>query len=287
MTQLTDLQTPNLPNWCPGCGNFGLWAAFKNACVKAGWNSTNTAFTAGIGCHGHIVNFVKITSFEGLHGRPIPVASGIKFANHNLNVFAFTGDGDALAEGGNHLIHAARRNQNITVILHDNAIYGLTTGQTSPASPKDFRSKSTPAGNPDEPLHPLAMAIAAGATFVARGYAGHIPQLTDLFIEASQHQGFSIVDVLQPCQTFNKVYTHAFFQANTYQLPDDYDRSDKSTAFSKALEWGTEPNSIPLGVFYQVERPTQESYYPAISKTPLVHHPVEKRDVSDLLKNFK
>jgi len=119
MTQLTDLTTPNQPNWCPGCGDFGIWAAFKNAAVKQGWDNTNTCIVAGIGCHGHIVNFVKITSFEGLHGRPLPVATGIKFANHKLNVIVFTGDGDCLSEGGNHYLHAARRNQNITVILHE------------------------------------------------------------------------------------------------------------------------------------------------------------------------
>lgn len=286
MTQLNDLTTPNQPNWCPGCGDFGIWAAFKNAAVKQGWDNTNTAIVAGVGCHGHIVNFVKITSFEGLHGRPIPVASGVKFANHRLNVVVFTGDGDCLAEGGNHFIHAARRNQNITVILHDNAVYGLTTGQTSPVSPKDYKSKSTPAGSPDEPIHPLALAIAAGATFVARGYAGDINGLTELMIQAANHQGFSVLDVLQPCQTFNKLYTHAFFQKNTYRLPEDYNKTDKAAAFAKALEWGTEPNTIPLGIFYQIDQPTQESYFPVISEKPLVHHPVQKRDISGLLQEF-
>lgn len=299
MPELSELSTPNTPNWCPGCGDFGIWAAFKNACVKGGWDNTNTAITAGIGCHGHIVNFVKITSVEGLHGRPIPVACGIKFANHKLNVIAFTGDGDCLAEGGNHLVHAARRNQNITVMLHDNSIYGLTTGQTSPASPKDYKSKSTPAGNPDEPVHPLALAISAGATFVARGYAGDINGLTELMIQAVNHQGFSIVDILQPCQTFNKLYTHAYFQKNTYWIKtpgvndgtpgvgDTHDSTDKAAAFTKALEWGNEPNTIPLGIFYQVEEPTQESYFPTITgETPLIHQPVQKRDISELLSSF-
>jgi 2-oxoglutarate ferredoxin oxidoreductase subunit beta len=143
-------RTNNTPTWCPGCGDFGIWTAFQNAASMANWNNTNTVLVAGIGCHGHIVNFMDITSFEGLHGRAIPVASGIKMANHNLNVFVFTGDGDSLSEGGNHFSHAARRNQNLTVIIHDNAIYGLTTGQTSPRSPIGFQSKSTPNGNINE-----------------------------------------------------------------------------------------------------------------------------------------
>lgn len=304
-----------MPNWCAGCGDFGIWAAFKNACVKQGWDNTNTAIVAGIGCHGHIVNFVKITSFEGLHGRPIPVASGIKFANHKLNIIVFSGDGDCLSEGGNHYIHAARRNQNITVILHDNAVYGLTTGQTSPASPKGYKSKSSPAGSPDEPLHPLALAIAAGATFVARGYAGDIPGLTELMIQAAQHQGFAVLDVLQPCQTFNKQYTHLYFQQNTYHLnplltkggqggvneslPSNldekletgnskliHDPTDKAAAFIKALEWGDQPHTIPLGIFYQITQPIQESHFPQISDKALVENPIQKRDIADLMFTF-
>ena len=151
------LHSPNTLTWCSGCGDFGIWSAFMAAAAQAKWNNTNTALVAGIGCHGHIVNFLELTSFEGLHGRAIPVAAGIKLVNHKLNVFVFTGDGDALAEGGNHLIHAARRNQDLTVIIHDNAIYGLTTGQTSPRSPLGFKSKSTPFGNIEEPLQPLRL----------------------------------------------------------------------------------------------------------------------------------
>ena len=214
MTTLADLKTPFDPNWCPGCGNLPLWLAFKKAAVEKGWDNTNTAIVAGIGCHGHILNFTKLTSFEGLHGRPVPVASGIKMANHRLNVFAFSGDGDSLGEGGNHFIHAARRNHDITLILHDNGLYALTTGQTSPATPHGFKTKSTPQGNPDYPLMPITMAIAAGATFVARGFTGDIKQLTDLFIQANDHKGFALVDVMQPCQTFNKVLTHEFYQQN-------------------------------------------------------------------------
>lgn len=280
-----DLVTPNTCTWCSGCGDFAIWTAFKEAAIKQQWDNTNTALVAGIGCHGHIVNFIKLTSFEGLHGRAIPVASGIKLANHDLNVFVFTGDGDCLSEGGNHFNHAARRNQNITVILHDNAIYGLTTGQTSPRSPKGFKSKSTPQGNIEEPLHPLRVALAAGATFLARCYAGDIPQLVDLIIKANKHQGFAVIQVLQPCVTFNKEYSHIFYQKNIYQLPSSYDPTNKQRAFEKLMEWGI--GQIPVGIFYQVEQPTYEKQIPQIQKKSLVKQGPKKRDVNRLFQKYK
>ncbi len=285
MSALDDLKTPNTCNWCPGCGNFGIWTAFKRAAVLEKWDNTNTAIVAGIGCHGHINNFIKLTSFEGLHGRPIPVASGVKMANNKLNVFVFTGDGDCLAEGGNHFIHAARRNQNITVILHDNAIYGLTTGQTSPRSPHGYKSKSTPAGNLDNPLNPLSLAITAGATFVARVYSGDVPRLTELIIKANQHQGFAVLQILQPCVTFNKEYSHIFFQENIYQLDNNYNPQDKQAAFAKSLEWGIE--RIPVGILYQVSEPTYEEQMPQIKDKPLIGMPVKKRNINELLQSFR
>jgi len=245
--KITDLNTKCFPTWCPGCGNIAIWAAFREATAKEGWNSSNSALIAGIGCHGHMTNFTKLTSFEGLHGRALPVAEGLKLVKPNLNVFVFTGDGDCFGEGGNHFIHACRRNCNLTVILHNNGLYALTTGQTSPLSPKGFKSKSTPFGNPDIPVNPEALAIISGATFVARAYAGDISKLTELIIQANNHVGFSFIDVLQPCVTFNNELTHQFFQKNTYQLAD-FDRSDKATALSKACE--SKENKIPLGIFY-------------------------------------
>jgi len=283
----TDYNTPHAPNWCPGCGDFGIWTAFKAAAAKQAWDNTNTAITAGIGCHGHIVNFVKLTSFEGLHGRALPVASGIKMANPDLNVIAFTGDGDSLAEGGNHFMHAARRNQNITVILHDNAVYGLTTGQTSPASPEGYKSKSTPEGNIDHPIHPLSLAITAGATFAARGYAANIPQITDLIIQAVNHNGFSIVDILQPCVTWNKIYTHTWYSQNIYLLDESYDPTDKVAALLKSMEWGEK--QIPLGVIYQSNIPSCEDQLQAYQTdpTPVIKRPVVKRDISDLFDHLR
>ncbi|MDO8626404.1 MAG: thiamine pyrophosphate-dependent enzyme [Candidatus Magasanikbacteria bacterium] len=284
MTTHQQLASPIAPTWCPGCGDFGIWTAFKDAAVQEGWDNTNTVMVAGIGCHGHINNFVKLSSFEGLHGRPLPVAAGIKMANHKLNVFVFTGDGDALAEGGNHFIHAARRNQNLTVILHDNAIYGLTTGQTSPRSPKGFKSKSTPQGNIEEPLQPLSLALTAGATWLARGYAGDIPGLMDLIIRANAHPGFAVIQVLQPCVTFNQVYTHIFFQRNMYRLSKDHDVTSKTAAYAKLLEWGEK--QIPIGIFYQVREPTYEEQIKQLAKRTLVSAGAPKRDISRVLKKF-
>ncbi len=285
MTRTTEeLLTPVNCSWCTGCGNFGIWTAFKKAAVEKGWDNHNTALVAGIGCHGHILNFLNLTSFEGLHGRAIPVASGIKLANNNLNVFVFTGDGDCLSEGGNHFIHAARRNQNITVILHDNAIYGLTTGQTSPRSPKGFVSKSTPYGNIEEPLNPIQLAMAAGATFVARAYEGDIEHLKEIMIRANAHQGFAVIDVLQPCVTFNKLYTHIFYQENIYKLGREHDVSDKSAAFKKASEWNLK--QIPVGVIYESKIPSYEDQIPLLKSGPLVSNKIKKRDLTKLFSKY-
>ena len=284
MTDLTDLQTPCFPTWCPGCGDFAIWAAFKNAAVEKDWNSTNTVLTAGIGCHGHIINYVKINSFEGLHGRAIPVATGIKLANHRLNVFVFTGDGDCLAEGGNHFIHACRRNHDLTIILHDNAIYGLTTGQTTPTTPHSFKTKSTPSGNFDWPISPVSLAIASGATFVARVFATDIQKLTEIIIKANDHKGFAVVDILQPCITFNKDYTLTFIKDNSYYLDEKYDPSNKAEAFKKSLEWGKK--QIPLGIFYQEDKPSYESQLPQLSEKPLIENPPVKRNLEELFKKY-
>lgn len=284
MPTLEDLKTPKACTWCPGCGNFGIWAAFKQAIVQEGWDNTNTVMTAGIGCHGHINNFVKLTSFEGLHGRPIPLAAGIKMANNKLNVFAFSGDGDCLAEGGNHFIHAARRNQDITVILHDNAVYGLTTGQTSPRSSCGYKSKSTPFGNSDAPIHPLQLALAAGATFLARVSSSDMSMLIDVIIKANKHKGFSLIEVLQPCVTFNKEYTHKFYQENIYKLDEDYNPKNKEAAFAKLLEWGT--GKIPVGIFYQSEEPTCEGQMSGTQNSFPLILPPKKVDISETLKLY-
>ncbi len=284
MSKIEELNTNIFPTWCPGCGNFAILSAFKNAAVQKGWDNSNTVLVAGIGCHGNILNFIKLTSFEGLHGRSIPVATGIKLANHRLNVFCFMGDGDGLGEGGNHLVHACRRNHDLTVLIHDNGLYSLTTGQTSPTAPHGFKSKSTPLGNPDYPVNPVALAIASGSTFVARVYAANIPKLTEIIIKANEHKGMSVVDILQPCFTFNKEYTNQFYQQNTYWLGEDHDPINKEVAFKKAQEWGEK--QIPLGIFYQVEKPSFEEDLPQLKEKTLIEDAPLQRDLTELFKKY-
>lgn len=284
MPTLAELSTSCPPNWCPGCGNIALWAAFKNAVVKEGWDNTNSVLVAGIGCHGHIVNFTKLTSFEGLHGRPLPVAEGIKMANSDLNVFVFSGDGDCLGEGGNHFLHACRRNHDINLFLHDNGLYALTTGQTSPVTQNGYKSKSTPSGNIDNAVTPITLAISAGATFVARAYSSDIPKLTEIMIEASKHKGFSFVDILQPCTTFNNVCTHELYQQNTYYLDDTHDVTNLDAAFKKSREFGEK--QIPLGVFYKIEKPTYEEQLSQLANKPLVKQSLERSNLQALYKKY-
>src|SRR3989339_146076 len=284
MTKIDDLKTPHFPSWCPGCGNLNIWSSFKNAAVQEGWDNGNSAIVAGIGCHGHIVNFMKMNSFEGLHGRALPVATGVKMVNHRLNVFVFTGDGDCFGEGGNHFIHACRRNHDLTVLIHDNTLYALTTGQTPPLSEHGFKTKSTPQGNPDEPFNPLALAIVSGATFVARAYAGDMPKLTEIIVAANKHKGLSLIDILQPCVTFNKVCTHGYYRENTYYLEPDYDPTNKQKALDRAFEFGEK--KIPLGIFYKSDKPSYEEQIPQIKDKPLVEMPLERASAVELFKKY-
>ncbi len=188
--------TKNSPSWCLGCGNFGIFTAIKNSLVNQNLGLGDVVFIYGIGCGSNMFNFLKVQSVESLHGRPIPVAEGIHLANHKIFVVVVAGDGDTFAEGGNHFIHAARRNIDITVITHDNRVFALTTGQTAPSASKGFKSKSTPEGSFEEPFNPIAVALSSGATFVARGFSGEINHLTNLITLAMKHRGFAFVDIL-------------------------------------------------------------------------------------------
>jgi len=257
MVYLNNSQMNHKPTWCPGCGNFGIWQALKNALVELKIEPKSTVLVYGIGCHGNMFNWLPWTSFEGLHGRALPVAQGIKMVNPELTVLAIAGDGDCYGEGGNHLLHAARRNMDITLLVHNNQVYGLTTGQTSPTSNKGFKTKSTPAGTVELAINPLSISLAAGASFVARGFAGDIPYLTDLIVKAIKHRGFSVVDILQPCITFNQVNTFDWFRKRVYKL-EEFKTDDKLNALNKALEWPKDglDGKIPIGIFYEEERET-------------------------------
>lgn len=286
-TTIGKFDTGVSPTWCPGCGNYGTFAALKKALIELEIAPHKTVVAYGIGCHGHMVNFLKTYGFEGLHGRPLPLAQGIKLANHELTVLASTGDGDCLGEGGNHFVHAARRNIDITVILHDNQSYSLTTGQTSPTSEVGYESKSTPFGNLDIPINPVSLALVSHASFVARGFVGDINHLAELFKAAIKHKGFAVVDVLQPCVIFNKVNTFEFFKERVEKI-------EPTKTFDEALRlamvWPPTPENqgekIPIGIFWAKERPTLESQLPQLERGALIKQSIDGRNLSSLLEKF-
>jgi len=244
--------------WCPGCGNFAIYNALKKVLEKAleegKLKEENIALVSGIGCYGYITNYYHLNSFHGIHGRVPPLATGIKVANPNLLVIGFVGDGDAYAEGMSHTIHAARRNTDITLIVHDNGVYGLTTGQFTPTSPKGFKGRSTPFGNVENPINPITLMLVSQASFVARGYSGDLKHLEYILEKAIFHKGFSFVDILQPCVTFNNTYD--YYKGRVYRLEDEgYSPEKYEESVAKSLEWG---DRIPIGVFYEKESPTFE-----------------------------
>jgi len=268
--------------WCPGCGNFGILKALNKALVELEIEPHRVLFVSGIGQAGKLPHYTRGNIFNSLHGRPIPPAIGAKIANPELIVIAVSGDGDAYGEGGNHFIHAMRRNHHVTYLVHNNQVYGLTKGQASPTSDLGFVTKTTPFGA-SNPVNPLTIAIACGATFVGRGFAGDTDHLSNLIKMGINHKGFALIDILQPCVSFNFKNTFSWYQQRVYKLGGDYDPTNKSAAFAKAQEWG---DRIPIGVIYKEERPTYEEQIPALSKGPLVRQRVESQKVEQLLAEF-
>lgn len=261
MTTVKELGTYAQNTWCPGCGNFGILASIKKALTdleEDGIDLNKVAIVSGIGCHAKIVDYVNINSFYSIHGRVPPPMTGIKLANPDLTVIGFAGDGDAYGEGIEHLIFSAKRNLDLTFIVHNNRVYGLTTGQFTPTSPPGFKGRSTPKGSPEEPLNPIELMLSAGATFVARGYTRNMKHLQSLIKAAVNHKGFSFIDVLQPCFTFFNTYDYYNERVSEFS-PNDHDASDKKAAFVKAEEWSYGVGErIPIGIFYQVNKPTYE-----------------------------
>lgn len=271
------------PAWCPGCGNFSILRAFNESMIEIGLNPHEFVIVSGIGQAGKFPHYTRCHTFNGLHGRTLPVATGIKLANHNLKVFAVAGDGDCYGEGGNHLIHAIRRNIDIKLFVHDNQIYGLTKGQASPTSMKGMVTKTQPFGVFSEQFNPLAMAIALNCSFVARGFAGDIEHLKSLIKEAVNHKGFTLVDILQPCVSFNKINTFEWYRQRVYRLSEDYNPSDRFKAFEKSLEWG---EKIPIGIIYKTIRPSYEEQIPVIEHKPLVEQELAFEKIKNLLEKF-
>ncbi len=255
MREAKDYQRQD-PTWCPGCGIFGIFDALKKAASSLGLEPEEVVIVTGIGCHGRLSNYFKAYGFHALHGRTLPVASGIKLSNPELSVVAVSGDGDAYSIGLNHLIHSLRRNISITYIVVDNRVYALTQGQTSPTSPMGFVSVSTPQGSKELPLDGPRLALASGGTFIARGFSGNPVELASLLERAVKHRGFSLVEVLSPCITHNKVNTYRWFRDSIEWLDKDksYNPNDKNQAFEK-LNQG---KKIPVGLIYSEDRPSFE-----------------------------
>ena len=246
---IEDYKSGVKPTWCPGCGDFGVLNAVYNSLRAKGYQPEDVVLVSGIGCSSRLPFFSSTYGFHTVHGRTMPIATGIKVANPNLKVLALGGDGDAFAIGGGHFIHAARRNLDVCYVIMDNAIYGLTKGQTSPTSMVGFVTKTTPKGTPDRPVNPLQLAMASGATFVARGFSGKPKELADLIVQGIDHTGFAVIDTYSPCPTFNKVNTFKFYRDQAVELPKDHNAADVMQAWARAQS--TDP--VYLGVLYRAE----------------------------------
>jgi len=287
MVTLEDYHSEDPIAWCPGCGNYSILKALKSALIKAGKRPNEIVMVSGIGQAAKTPHYLRCNAFNGLHGRTLPVATGVKLANHDLTVLAEGGDGDGYTEGGNHFIHAMRRNIDITYLVHDNQVYGLTKGQTSPTSELGYVSRTTPKGAFNPPLKPLMLAIASGCGYVARGFAGEIEHLSDLIKEGIFHKGFSLIDILQPCVSFNRVNTFQWYKSRVYNINEepDYDVNNLSKAFQKAQEWG---ERIPIGLIYRsTERPALNEKEQALKVTALVKQQVDQSFFSEIFDAFR
>jgi len=282
MVTLNDYAS-TVPNaWCPGCGNFGILQAVKKALVDLKLEPEQVLFVSGIGQAPKLPHYTKGNVFNGLHGRTLPAATGAKIINHALTVIGIDGDGGAYGEGVQHLLAAARRNVDITYLIHNNQVYGLTKGQASPTSELGFISKTTPLGA-GIPLNPLLLALASDVSFLARGFSGDIDHLAGLIGAGIKHHGFALIDILQPCVSFNHVNTFQWYKQRVYKLGEEYDPTDKGAALKKAEEWG---DRIPIGIIFKQERVVYEDTLPQLKAGPLVKQPIEPKRIEALLGSF-
>ncbi|MBW1914495.1 MAG: 2-oxoacid:ferredoxin oxidoreductase subunit beta [Deltaproteobacteria bacterium] len=270
--------------WCPGCGNFSILEAIKKALAASSLEPRDVLLVSGIGQAAKTPHYLNANVFNGLHGRALPVATGAKLANTQLTVLVTSGDGCSYGEGGNHLLAAIRRNINITLLVHNNQIYGLTKGQASPTSPEGFITKAQPQGTPSGAFNPIAVAIALKAGFVARGFSGRIDHLSYLIKQGIAHKGFSLIDILQPCVSFNKINTFAWYDSRCYNLPSEYDPADWDTAIKTGHEWG---DKIPLGIIYKNNRPSFESHFPILKQGPLYRQTTNKMQVNGIMDGYR
>jgi len=269
--------------WCTGCGNFGILAALKKTIIGLDIPHEELVLVSGIGCNSKIPHYINVNAFHTLHGRSIPIASGVHLANTNLTTIVHVGDGDTLGEGLGHLLHAARRNVNIAVFLHNNGVNGLTQGQFSPAAPRGYVSKTSPPppGAPMDPVNTVGLAITGGATFVARGFSGDQKMLVEIMTRAIHHKGFAVVDILQPCMTWNRTLNWAFYNERTYSLQEaEHDISNRWNAIERAFENG---DKIPIGIFYEKEEPDLASGLALPEEGPLKDHETDLKKLQELI----
>ena len=271
------------PTWCPGCGDWGIRIGIKTAFTQLGLDPSKVLLGFDIGCSGNMNDFLNGYAMHTLHGRALATAIGMKMVRPDMTTVVIGGDGGTYGEGGNHFLHACRGNHDVTMIVHDNMVYGLTTGQVAPTAEQGYKSKSTPKGIIEVPVNPLALAITQGATFVAQGFAGDVRQVIELIKAGIQHKGFSLVNILQPCVTFNKVNTYHYYLEHTYKLEDSYDPSNMKQAVAKSLELHEE--KFPLGIIYKVDRPANHEQWPQLQDGHLVGKP-RFTEYEKLLKEF-
>jgi 2-oxoglutarate ferredoxin oxidoreductase subunit beta len=269
----TDYKSDLKPIWCPGCGDFGVLASLYRAFAQLELDPAKTVVVSGIGCSSRLPGFVSTYGFHTLHGRPLPVAMGVKLANPDLNVIAVGGDGDGFAIGAGHFPHAARRNTDITYLVMDNEIYGLTKGQVSPTSLFEQKGPSTPFGNPEEPINTLAYAVACGASFIARGASFNTKALTELIVQAIEHKGFSFIDALSPCVVFNNHQEE--WKETVTEIAPDHDVTDRVAAFDLALRGG-----FSLGIVYRQQRATLNDKYQGLIER------AKESDLAQMLEGF-
>ncbi len=279
---LSRFDTPAENTWCPGCGNFGIQNALKAALEAENLDPHEVLIVSGIGQAAKLPHYVNTNGFNGLHGRALPAALGAQVANQNLKLIVATGDGDALAEGGNHFIHNIRRNLDLVHLLHDNQVYGLTKGQASPTTPLGQATTLQTDGVRVVPINPTTLALAANCTFVARSFSGDPAHLKAMIQLALNHKGYALIDILQPCPSFNKVNTLKWYKEHIFKLDENYDPTDKVKAFEMSLKWG-EADGIPIGVLYQENRPTFLESFIHISKEPLALRPREPEALQSIL----
>lgn len=288
MATFKDFRNDIKPNWCPGCGDFAVQAAIQKAAANVGIEPEQFSIVSGIGCSGRISGYINAYGFHGIHGRALPIAQGVKMANRDLTVLASGGDGDGFAIGTNHTIHAIRRNIDITYLVMDNHIYGLTKGQTSPRSQLGAKTKSSPLGSIEPPIRALELVLSSGAGFVAQGFSGDLAQLTKIIEEGLKYKGFSFINVFSPCVTFNKVNSYEWFKENIVNLDNDssYDHTNRSMAVQKVMDH----EGLVTGIIYKDDnRESYENLVPNFKKEPITKQDIalSKEEFEAILKEYE